>query len=343
MFDPEDTGYRARLTLSRGNLVSADDSKLMQTVTFRGLTNELLTAERFQTYGHSSVPLPPTDAAGTKAPEVVVGFVAGDRSHQVVVAIDDRRYRMKNLKPGENAQYDDQGQNHHLARDGIKSTAKSHVLSATEGSKPLTMFELNEQMKGHAARTAQLEHNLHGLFDVTSRLNAIAMGVIPALSQIAPILNQDPTGLTKMADAIQGKEMAYLQTQVQQALDKFTSPNLAGLASVLSGGIEGLIQAAEAELSSLVASNPIVATIDGLVDELSALQSSASPVVVASMAPVIQGLIDSAMARNPVLAQVADLRSTLDGLMSTAGPGLNFLAPQQRMVQGLTKSLKLSQ
>ena len=342
-YDPDDTGLRARLTLSRGNIVSADDSKLMQTVTFRGLTNELLTAERFQTYGHTSVPKPPDDAAGAKAAEVVVGTIAGNRNHMVVLAVDDRRYRMKNLKPGEVATHDDQGQNTHIARDGVNHTAKQHVMSATEGSKPLTSYELNDQQKGVDARLSQAERHIHGLFDVTSRLNTIAMSVIPALQQIAPILNQDPSGLDKMEEAIIGKAPAYLQKQISQALGKFGASPMAAVASVLSGGIEGLISAAEAEIASLISANPVVATVDSLVDELAALQASGSPATIAGMAPVIQGLIDAATTNNPVLAQVADLRSTLAGLTASAGPGLGFLAPQQRMVQGLTKSLKLSQ
>ncbi len=40
---------------------------------------------------------------------------------------------MKNLQPGEQANHDDQGQNVHIARDGINHTAKQHVMSATEG------------------------------------------------------------------------------------------------------------------------------------------------------------------------------------------------------------------
>jgi hypothetical protein len=342
-FDADDTGLRARLTLSRGNIVSADDSKLMQTVTFRGLSNELLTAERFQTYGHTSVPKPPDDAAGAKAAEVVVGTIAGNRNHMVVLAIDDRRYRMKNLKPGEVATHDDQGQNTHIARDGVNHTAKQHVMSATEGSKPLGTFELQDQLKGLGAHVEQLAHTVHGLFDAASRMRMIAQGAIPGLAVLAPILNQDPSGLPVMAASIQAKAQAYLQQHVQEALDKFTSPTIGGVASVLSGGIEGLISAAEAEIASLISANPVVAQIDGLVDELASLNASGSPATIAAMAPVIQGLIDKATAGNPVLAQVANLRSTLADLTASAGPGLGFLAPQQRMVQGLTRSLKLSQ
>lgn len=344
-FDPDDTGYRAHLTLSRGNIVSVDDSKLMQTVTFRGLTNELLTVERFQTYGHTSVPKPPDDAAGAKAAEVVIGFVAGDRSHPVLVATDDRRYRMKNLKSGEVATHDDQGQNVHVARDGINHTAKQHVMSATDGPKPLTTFELNDQLKGLGARADQLERNLHGLFDVTSRMrDLLQKSVAPNLAALAPILSQTPDGLDKMEQAIAGgPAAAYLQKQIGQALPKFGASPMAAVSSVLDGGIEELISAATEKIAGLMSANPAIAVLDGLVDELASLNASGSPPVVAEMVPIIQGLIDSVTAGNPVVAEVADLRSKLAGLMDSAGPGLNFLAPQQRMVQGLTKSLKLSQ
>ncbi len=146
-----------------------------------------------------------------------------------------------------------------------------------------------------------------------------------------------------MAQAIQGKAVAYLQQHVSDALAKFTSPNIGSISSVLSGGIEGLISAATAEIASLVSANPVISTVDSLTQELAALQSSGSPATIAAMAPAIQGLIDSATASNPVLGQVANLRSTLASLLTSAGPGIGFLAPQQRMVQGLTKSLKLSQ
>ncbi len=138
-----------------------------------------------------------------------------------------------------------------------------------------------------------------------------------------------------------GKAVAYLQQHVQEALAKFTSPTIGSISTVLSGGIEGLIAAATAEIASLVSANPVIATVDGLVDELASLNASGSPATIAATAPVIQGLIDSATASNPVLAQVANLRLTLASLVTSAGPGIGFLAPQQGMVQGLTKSLEL--
>ena len=190
---------------------------------------------------------------------------------------------------------------------------------------------------------SQMEHSHHALFDVTSRMRQLLMPVAPQLLQLAPILNQDPSGLPVMAQAIEGKVMAYLQQHISDALAKFTSPNIGGVGSVLGGGIEGLIQAATSQIANLVSANPVISTVDSLVQELASLNASGSPSVVAAMAPTIQGLIDSATASNPVIGQVAGLRSQLASLIAGAGPGLGFLAPQQRMVDGLTKSLKLSQ
>lgn len=57
--------------------------------------------ERFQNYGFTSVPLP--------GAEGVCLFLGGDRAHGVVIAMDDRRYRLKALQGGEVAIYTDEG------------------------------------------------------------------------------------------------------------------------------------------------------------------------------------------------------------------------------------------
>lgn len=67
--------------------------------------------EHFQTYGHTSVPHP-----GAEGIALAVG---GSRAHTVVIALDDRRFRLTNLAPGEVALYDDLGHKVHLTRDGI--------------------------------------------------------------------------------------------------------------------------------------------------------------------------------------------------------------------------------
>lgn len=67
--------------------------------------------EHFQHYGFTSVPRP-----GAEGIALAVG---GSRAHTVVINVDDRRFRLKNLRPGEVALYDDQEQAIILTRDGI--------------------------------------------------------------------------------------------------------------------------------------------------------------------------------------------------------------------------------
>lgn len=345
--DADDAARRAYLGVSRGTLVQAGDQTKLQEVSVRARFGRMLTnVEHWHPYGFTSVPLPPTDQQQNQA-EVLLTYLGGSPDHPVVISVADRRHRPKNLKPGESSHHDDQGQHTHLTRDGINSTGKKVTITGgDDGSgravKPDTAnFELNEQLKGLAARVAQAEKNLHGLFDATSQLRAIAQTVIPGLSVLQPLLNQDPSGLPAMAAAIEGKAQAYLQQQVQQALQLFLNPNLAALESLLGGGIEGLIAAAQAQIANLIAANPVIGAVDDLVDELAALNASGGPVAaIAAKAADLQGQIDALTSVNPVIGQVAQLRSTLQGLLDQAGPGLNFLAPQQRLTQGQTKSMR---
>jgi phage baseplate assembly protein V len=73
--------------------------QLVQLGVLEGETRE--GCERFQEYGFTSVPHPGAEA--------VVLFVGGRRDHGLVVAVDDRRYRKKDLAPGESAIYSDEG------------------------------------------------------------------------------------------------------------------------------------------------------------------------------------------------------------------------------------------
>ena len=331
-------GYNATVW---GVIMGADDSKKMQRIGVRGLNGETFSnVERPQMYGFSSVPVPP-DNNGGQAAEVVLGFRAGNRSHPYVHSEGDRRSRPTNLKPGESKHHDDQGQYSHLAREGHVAVAKNH--SITAGDAPTTgTHELNDQLKGIEARLSHMEHSHAGLFDVTSQFRSIVQQQIPAVAAVAPILNQAPNGLTMMTQAIASKFPAYLQQHIQDTLAKFLTPTITGVGSIM-GGADGIISALEQKIAGLLSANPIVSTVDGLIAELAALTASGSPAVVASMAPVIQGLIDSATAGSPIIGQVANLRSELAGLVSAAGDGLNFLAPQQRLPQRLSKALQLSQ
>jgi phage baseplate assembly protein V len=118
---------RIALMISRAMLSMADDTTLLQEVQVKLLGEETLSRlERFQQYGFTSVP-----HAGAEALALSLG---GNRSHTVVVSVDDRRYRLKGLKSGEVALYDDRGQHIHLTRTGIDCTVLGDLTATVSGN-----------------------------------------------------------------------------------------------------------------------------------------------------------------------------------------------------------------
>lgn len=102
---------RIRLAF-RGRVVQATTGGPVVLIQGDGLSSEQLQGtEQFQEYGFTS-------AVPGGAMYVVVP-IGGKTSHGIVVATEHGTYRLKNLKTGEVALYDDQGQVVHLTRDGI--------------------------------------------------------------------------------------------------------------------------------------------------------------------------------------------------------------------------------
>ena len=92
---------RVKLAVGRAVLQLVDDARKLQSVQVVGLRGEVLDeVERFQQYGFTSHPHP-------KA-ECVVLSVGGMRQHPIVIAIDDRRYRLIGLEEGEVGIYTDE-------------------------------------------------------------------------------------------------------------------------------------------------------------------------------------------------------------------------------------------
>lgn len=88
--------------VARAVLRVADDAKKIQIVQVDLLDGETRDdIERFQNYGFTSVPREGAEAA--------VIFVGGRRDHGLCIAVDDRRYRLKDLEAGEVAIYNDAG------------------------------------------------------------------------------------------------------------------------------------------------------------------------------------------------------------------------------------------
>lgn len=99
-------------TAFRAVLTAIDSSAPIQLVQADGLAGEQLQDnELAQHYGFTSVPL-----VGT---QLIVLPIGGKTAHGIVIACEHTRYRLKALKNGEVALYDDLGQSVHLTRTGI--------------------------------------------------------------------------------------------------------------------------------------------------------------------------------------------------------------------------------
>ncbi|HCB1588225.1 TPA: phage baseplate assembly protein [Citrobacter freundii] len=94
--------------------------------------------EHLESYGFTS-----RAKAGAEA---VVLFPDGDRSHAVAITVSDRRYRMKGLKTGEVALYDDQGQSVTLTRAGIVVDGGGKVIMFKNA--PKARFEMDLEVTG---------------------------------------------------------------------------------------------------------------------------------------------------------------------------------------------------
>lgn len=122
---------RVMMTVGRAVLRAIDDSGSRQTAQIEALRGEVRDAvERMQQYGFTSVPLPGADGA--------VVFVAGNREQGIIVATEDRRYRLTGLEGGEVAIYDDQGQKVHLTRDGIVVETSLDLTATIGGAAAVT-------------------------------------------------------------------------------------------------------------------------------------------------------------------------------------------------------------
>lgn len=147
---------RTQLTnvVARAVVKLVNDGKKMQILQLELLEDETRDdCERVQNYGFTSVP---EDGA-----EAVALFPGGGRDHGLVIAVDDRRYRLKGLAKGEVAVYDKQGSKIVLksngdieitasgdvkfnggstpvAKEGSGTTGHQHTLAGTAGPYPLS-------------------------------------------------------------------------------------------------------------------------------------------------------------------------------------------------------------
>lgn len=126
-------GNRVRLMVGRAVLQLVTDTAKLQVVQVQVRAGEVREAERFQNYGMTSYPF-----AGAEGIAVAVG---GSTDHLVVIAIDDRRFRLQ-LEEGEVAVYDDQGQKVHLTRNGIVVDGAGKQITLTNAPKARIEMDL---------------------------------------------------------------------------------------------------------------------------------------------------------------------------------------------------------
>lgn len=112
--------------ISRGVVKLINDAAGRQELQLVALDAQTLDRiERFQEYGFTSHPHPDAEA--------VVLSLAGARDHSIVIAVEDRRYRLQGLAAGEVALYDDLDQKVHLKRNGIVTYSPLNILHQTDG------------------------------------------------------------------------------------------------------------------------------------------------------------------------------------------------------------------
>lgn len=151
---------KVQLMIGRAILVAINDGDPLQTAQAQLLADEVHDdVERIQEYGYTSVP---HDGA-----EAVIACVGGNRDHGLIIAVDDRRYRLTGLDKGEVAIYDDQGQKVHLTRSGIIVDGGGNNVTITNAPKVRieSELEVTGQIKDMCDSSGKTMSDMRGVFN----------------------------------------------------------------------------------------------------------------------------------------------------------------------------------
>lgn len=165
---------RLRLLISRGVVNIINDGLKTQNLQVSMLADESADdVERFQNYGHTSVP-----PAGSEA---IIVSVGGIRQHLVAIAVDNKGTRLGNLEPGDSAVYHLEGHKIVLTKDGViqivckrlEVVAEEEVVFDT----PQTRFtgavdivgisKAQDHQSGNGVSGAKHTHNEHDGYQTT--------------------------------------------------------------------------------------------------------------------------------------------------------------------------------
>lgn len=187
--------------VGRGVVKAVDDSKKLQELQLELLPGEVRDElEHFQGYGFTSTPAVSDSDGGAEA---VAVFVNGRRDHGLIIAVGDRRYRLKNLPPGEVAMYSKHGQTIVLKTNGdIELNPKSGQVVALAG-------QTNPIAKGDTLNTA-----------ISNLGTAIAgalttMGASPATPMPGALAATAGTTITAAVGAFNSAAAAALSTKAK--------------------------------------------------------------------------------------------------------------------------------
>lgn len=150
--------YAARIgdMIQRCRVTRVDDATRRQTLQVIAAADATRAGlEHFQQYGFAASPLPGAEG-------VLLAF-GGHADHAVVIAVGDRRYRLRNLEAGEVALYTDEGDEIRIRRGGTIEVKASTEVKLTA---PHVVLVNDSDSMALASRTdARLAH-LEAAFNV---------------------------------------------------------------------------------------------------------------------------------------------------------------------------------
>jgi phage gp45-like len=179
---------RLQLMIGRAVVLLVNDALKMQGLQVHLLADEVRdSVERFQEYGFTSHPLPGAEA--------IAAGVGGSRDHVVVLAVDDRRYRLRGLAQGEVAVYTDEGDKIVLRRGGvIEVTAAAKVRLVT----PLVECTGNVTIDG----TLQVDGTITSGATVTAAADVRDQGGTKSMAGMRNAYNAHKHGATPTPDQV---------------------------------------------------------------------------------------------------------------------------------------------
>lgn len=150
---------RVRLIADRAIVTAVTDSFNRQGLQLKVLADEAASdVERFQNYGHTSVP-----PAGSEA--IVLG-IGGARAGLVAIAVEDKGVRPKDLEAGDNCLYHLEGHRLILRKDGrLELEAKTVIINASE---KLTIMSPDTEIQGPLHVTGEITSDTDVMTGTTS-------------------------------------------------------------------------------------------------------------------------------------------------------------------------------